>query len=72
MADCEFIKRCPFFWDKMKNAPAMSSIYKKKYCKGDNSNCARYMVATRAGRDKVPKDLFPNQQERAKKIISKG
>ena len=32
-----------------------------KYCKGDNSGCARYMVFKALGREEVPLDLYPNQ-----------
>ncbi|HBY57413.1 MAG TPA: hypothetical protein DEG96_06075 [Candidatus Atribacteria bacterium] len=72
MAECECLKSCPFFNAKMANMPATANIMIKKYCKGDNSICARYMVFKALGREKVPIDLFPNQIERVKEIISKG
>ena len=70
MANCELIEKCLFFNDKMANAPATASMFKKKYCEGDNSNCARHMVVEAIGREKVPSDLFPNQADEAKRIIS--
>ena len=72
MSDCEKLPTCIFFNDKMKNAPATASIYKKTYCVGNNSNCARYLVLKVLGKDKVPDDLFPNEAQRAKNIIAKS
>jgi len=69
MADCTLLKGCPFFNEKMKNMPALADQYKNKYCRGDNSKCARYMVYQKLGRSAVPVDLFPNQLDRAKKIL---
>jgi len=44
-------------------------MMKKKYCKTDNSTCARWMVANKLGKPAVPKDLFPNQADRAAALI---
>ncbi len=70
MADCTLLQGCLFFNDKMGGTPATAEIYKKRYCKGDPSGCGRFMIATTLGREKVPVDLFPNQTEQAKKIIT--
>jgi hypothetical protein len=70
MADCECLPGCPFFNDRMAKMPAMADVYKKKYCKGDNSKCARYMVRTALGAQSVPTSLFPNQHEDAKQFIA--
>ncbi len=70
MSDCEKLLTCIFFNDKMKNAPATAQIYKKSYCQGNNANCARYLVLKTLGADKIPVDLFPNEAQRAKKIIN--
>ena len=72
MADCEVLGGCPFFNDKMANMPGTASAFKRKYCQGDNRSCARYMVLKALGKPKVPADLFPNQGDRAKKIIAAG
>jgi hypothetical protein len=71
MANCECTAGCPFFNDKMANMPAMSDLYKNLYCKGDFSNCARYMIFKTLGKPAVPVDLFPNQKERAQTILGK-
>jgi hypothetical protein len=72
MADCELIEKCLFFNDKMGDKPGMAEMYKKKYCKEDHSNCARHMIVAVMGREKVPPNLFPNQVDDAKRIISAG
>lgn len=70
MAVCEILPTCIFFNEKMQNMPGTTAFFKVKYCQGDNTNCARYMVLKSCGRENVPVDLFPNQVERASKIIS--
>jgi len=70
MAECECLPGCPFFNDKMEDTHGLGAIYKKKYCLGDNSKCARYMVFRQLGKQNVPVDLFPNMHDRALKIIS--
>ena len=70
MADCECLAGCVFFNDKMKNMPTMANQYKEKYCRGDNSKCARFMVFKALGRENVPTTLFPNQVDAAQKILS--
>lgn len=70
MADCELLQTCIFFNDKMKDMPGTASILKGQYCRSDNSTCARFMVFMALGRAKVPQDLFPQQKEKAEKIIA--
>lgn len=69
MPDCECLAKCPFFNDKMDSVPAVAEMLKSKFCKGDNSGCARYMVFKTKGREHVPADLFPRHVDRAKEII---
>ncbi len=70
MAECQVLSACPFFNDTMANMPGTAAAFKRKYCQGDNSTCARYMVLKALGKPKVPADLFPNQEDRARKIIA--
>ncbi len=70
MADCESLARCPFFNDQMKDMDGMSSLYKQRYCHSEFARCARFMVSKAKGRGAVPSDLFPNQLERAGKILT--
>jgi hypothetical protein len=69
MAVCEILPKCIFFNEKMKNMPGTTAFFKVKFCQGDNTHCARHMVLTACGRENVPADLFPNQEERAGKVI---
>ena len=69
MKDCECLEKCDFFNDKMANMPSMANLLKKKYCQGDNSECARFMVYKAIGKDYVPSNLYPSQIERVNEII---
>ena len=48
----------------------LGAIYKKKYCLADGSQCARYRVAEKVGREKVPKNLYPNMYDKIESIIA--
>jgi hypothetical protein len=72
MAECELIKGCIFFNDKMAEMPSTAEIFKTIYCKGEFNNCARMIVVKSLGREKVPLDLFPNQAAKALEIVKKG
>lgn len=69
MPDCEMLATCPFFNDKMKDMPGTAKIYKEKYCKTNNKECARYSVLKSKGKEYVPPDMFPNMLDWASKII---
>jgi hypothetical protein len=70
MAQCDLLGTCIFFNDKMVNYPAASEFLKKKHCLSDPDSCARLIVVKAIGRPNVPADLFPNDAERAKKLIA--
>ena len=72
MAECECLEGCPFFNDHMKDLEGMANIYKRKYCLGDNTECARHMVFLTLGKEAVPSDLYPNMRDRARKILEDG
>lgn len=69
MADCECITGCIFFNDKMADMSSVADIYKTKYCRGDNSQCARHIVFKALGKGTVPEDLYPNMIAKAKMLI---
>ena len=54
----------------MSNMPAMVGQFKRKYCRGDNDQCARYRVFKAIGRENVPPTLFPNQMNVAERILN--
>jgi hypothetical protein len=56
----------------MKDMPGTASVIKRNYCQGDNSKCARFLVAKAIGKEKVPLDLYPVNLDRANKIIKEN
>ena len=70
MATCELTEKCIFFNDQMASMPSTSAVIKNAYCEQNFAACGRYMVFKAIGRENVPKDLFPNQGDRAKTIIA--
>lgn len=72
MAECECLSTCLFFNDKMADKPATSEMLKRRYCLGDNSGCARFIVRQALGANKVPTNLYPNQKDKALEIINEN
>jgi len=56
----------------MSAIPDKAEEMKNKYCRSDNTKCARHMVFQALGREKVPSDLYPIQVTRAKEIVAAG
>jgi len=67
---CALIETCIFFNDKMSNMPSMATMYKDRYCREDFNACARYQVFATVGRENVPKDLYPNEQDKVAGVIA--
>lgn len=70
MAECERLKRCPFFTGQMSTMPSVAELMKKNFCLGDKMRCARYQLAS-AGMA-VPPDLLPNDNERMREILGRS
>lgn len=70
MGECEFIGGCPFFNDKLNSAPDKVEELKLQYCRNNNLNCARYMVATAIGKEMMPEELYPHEKQRAYLVIA--
>lgn len=68
--NCEKLEGCPFYNDQMSMEKGLGSLYKRKYCEGDKTLCARYKVSMTLGKEFVPADLYPNMFDRAEKIIN--
>jgi hypothetical protein len=66
---CELLEGCIFFNDKMDIESGLGKLYKQRYCEGDNTICARYIVASKIGRQHVPVNLYPNMHEQAEEIL---
>ena len=67
--DCEFLKECMFFNDKLKNMPKASDVMKKMYCKWHYTKCARYKIASTLGKSALPEDMFPGDHGRATEML---
>jgi hypothetical protein len=67
--NCENLGGCSFYNDKMPMDRGLGQIQKQKYCEGEKSQCARYMVASSIGKENIPMDLYPIMMDRANKII---
>jgi hypothetical protein len=50
----------------------LGTVYKLNYCIGDFTKCARHIVVQVLGKERVPADLYPNQQERVAEIIARS
>ena len=70
--ECECLPGCPFFNGRMKDGSGLGAIYKKKYCLGDNTHCARHMVKEKLGKENVPPKLYPNMVADAQALIAKA
>jgi hypothetical protein len=69
MENCEFIDKCLFFNDKLKNMPKASESLKNMYCRWHHGKCARYKIAITLGKSAVPEDLYPGDIKRAGDIL---
>jgi hypothetical protein len=70
MSECVCLSGCLFFNDKMGDMPVTAGMMKTRYCLGDNSQCARFMVFAVLGREAVPATLYPQQVEKARTILA--
>ena len=69
MALCEKLEKCPFYQGKMDFNKGLGKMYKQKYCEGDKTICARYIVATQLGAEYVG-NLYPNMNDAANKLLA--
>lgn len=68
--DCEKLPKCIFFNDQMAQMPAVAELLKKQFCRGTFTECARFRVAAKLGAEKVPRDLFPQDQDGAARLLA--
>ncbi len=67
---CENMSDCPFYQGREHLSRNIDKLYRMKYCMNNKANCARYMLATAIGKEKVPRSLYPNMNKMAKLLIS--
>ncbi len=70
MGRCELLEGCIFFNDKMHDYPFAADQMKQQYCLEGGAECARFTVREALGKERVPGDLFPNDVERAYRIVA--
>ena len=70
MAECELIDKCPFFSGQLAERADEREELKEKYCKNNNLNCARYMIASSVGKEQIPPNLYPDEKIAAYAIIA--
>lgn len=69
MAQCKRLEGCPFF-KNMEHLPRTAQELANTYCHKDNRGCARLWVLSNGVRP--PDDLFPNERNRALRILSES
>ena len=72
METCEKLAKCPFYQGKMDINSGLGLMYKKKYCEGDKTTCARYIIATQLGPEFVTDKLYPNMTNVAEKLLAEN
>ena len=69
---CEKLEKCPFYQGKMSMETGIGSMYKRRYCEGDKTKCARYIVSTQLGPEFVTNSLYPNMNDVANKLLAEN
>ena len=72
MAMCEKFEKCPFYQGKMDCDKGVGAMYKRTYCEGDKTKCARYIVSTQCGPEFVNNSLYPNMDKKAQEILAEN
>ena len=72
MAMCEKFEKCPFYQGRMTCESGIGMMYKKHYCEGDKTECARYIVSTQCGPQFVDNSLYPNMMDSAREILAQN
>ena len=73
MSKCENREACPFFTGEIDGGmPTVVCAAKQRYCHGDPTQCARYMVSRALGSARVPEELSPSRVDLAQALIVHG
>jgi hypothetical protein len=48
----------------MAEKPAMAGMMKKRFCEGDDTQCAHGKICEALGTANMPRDLYPDQLDR--------
>lgn len=69
MSECELQQECMFLNEHIGHMPSTVQMVKQRYCNGNSNACARYMVSSALGKERVPGDMVPDQLDRARELI---
>ncbi len=72
MTTCPHLETCKLLRLTLSELPAVAAIYLELYCHGRSDVCARFVAMNELGRERVPNTLYPNQIDRAAKLIRAG
>ena len=56
---CDLTSSCDFF-NSTAEVSLRAEYLKGKYCRGDFGECARYIIHYAYGKEKVPRNLYPD------------
>jgi hypothetical protein len=68
---CELFDKCSFFINEIR-ITSIALRFKERYCLSCKEACALYMVYSSMGQHYIPKDLYPNEYDRALNIMAKS
>ena len=64
MPRCAFADDCAFFTADVGYSPELNRSMKIRFCLTDNTGCARLAAIELVGRESVPDDLLPTEEQR--------
>ncbi len=71
MTQCKYFEDCPANCNSDIGKPmGIIEDYRRTYCKGEPSKCARRKLIEEVDKESLPYDLYPYQHERAEQIIN--
>jgi hypothetical protein len=63
MPRCEYTETCPLFIAEVGYSPEFSEAMKRSFCLSDSSRCARLLAIAVVGRENVPAEMLPTDEE---------
>ncbi|MFO7819439.1 MAG: hypothetical protein R6V17_04300 [Halanaerobacter sp.] len=67
---CPYLDVCAVHQGKLADKKGMTKMFKRRYCKDNYDNCARYRIVNTVGGSHVEEGLLPNQNDKADRIIN--
>ncbi len=66
---CPHLDKCPFFHKHQDTMSVLAQKLKDAHCLHDNTHCARLWIRQQLGKDAVPLQMMPHQQDWAEQIL---